>query len=224
MKAGLEIGKFSAAMPGGNFPPGWQPLTFKKIIKHTSYSLVEDGGSAVVKSSSESSASGMIKHVTIDPKEYPIIKWRWKIMNIIEKGDVTQKTGDDYAARIYITFRYEPQNLGFFEKAKYKAARLLYGHDLPAKAINYIWANKAPVGTIVPNPYTGQSKMIVIQSGKDRLNHWVDEIRNVNEDYKTVFGHSPPALSGVAIMTDSDNTKESATAYYGDILFMKKIN
>jgi len=63
--------------------------------------------------------------------------------------------------------------------------------------------------------------MIVVESGETKLNQWVSEERNIFEDYKKDFGQEPPMISGVAIMTDTDNTGESATAYYGDILFRK---
>jgi hypothetical protein len=77
---------------------------------------------------------------------------------------------------------------------------------------------------VVPNPYADQVKMIVMESGPDRLNQWVSEERNLYEDYKKAFGEKPPLISGVAIMTDTDNTGESATAYYGDIVFRKGTN
>jgi hypothetical protein len=64
--------------------------------------------------------------------------------------------------------------------------------------------------------------MIVVESGKDSLNTWITEERNLFDDYVAAFGVKPPMISGIAIMTDSDNTKESATAFYGDILFRKK--
>jgi hypothetical protein len=63
--------------------------------------------------------------------------------------------------------------------------------------------------------------MIVVESGETNLNQWLNEERNLYEDYKKAFDEEPPMISGVAIMTDTDNTGESATAYYGDILFKK---
>jgi hypothetical protein len=77
------------------------------------------------------------------------------------------------------------------------------------------------MGTIVPNPYTDRVKMIVVESGEAKLHQWVNEERNIYEDYKKAFGEEPPMISGVAIMTDTDNTGETAIAYYGDILFKK---
>jgi hypothetical protein len=217
----LEVGKFSAEPFKNSLPTGWKPLTFKKIDRHTIYTLTKDDDTVVVKAVAESSASGLIREIKINPKEYPVVRWRWKVTNILKKGDVRRKEGDDYPARIYITFEYDPSKLGFFEKAKYEAIRLLYGQYPPIGAINYIWESKVPNGTVVPNPFTDRVIMIVVESGETKLNQWVNEERNIYEDYKKAFGQEPPMISGVAIMTDTDNTRESAIAHYGDIIFKK---
>ncbi|MBW1912940.1 MAG: DUF3047 domain-containing protein, partial [Deltaproteobacteria bacterium] len=198
---------------------GWEPLTFDKIESHTRYSLVTENNITVIQAVSDASASGLIRNIRINPKDYPIIQWRWKVSNIYKKGNVKQKSGDDYPARLYITFEYDPDKLGFLERIKFNAIKLLYGKYPPLGAINYIWASRAPIGSIVPNPYTNRAKMIVVESGEVALNKWVTEKRNVFDDYIAAFGKNPPMISGIAIMTDSDNTKESATAFYGDIVF-----
>ena len=216
------IGAFSAAAAGGPWPDGWKPLTFPKIPQHTTYGLVKEGEQVVVKASSQASSSGMTREIRIDPKEYPIIHWQWKVSNVLKTGDVAKKAGDDYPARIYVTFEYDSAKVGLFGKAKYETAKLIYGRYPPLGAINYIWESRAPIGTTVPNPFTDQVYMIVVESGTTKLNTWVTEERNVYEDYKRAFGEEPPPISGVAIMTDTDNTGESAEAYYGDILFKKQ--
>lgn len=215
----VEVAKFSAASAGASLPEGWEPLTFPKIKKHTDYALVKDGNTVVVKAASQSAASGITRKVDIDLKNYPILQWRWKVDNVIEKSDVTRKEGDDYAARVYITFAYEPDKVSLGKKLKYKTGRALLGQDIPIAAINYIWESKAPKGMIVNNAYTDFVKMIVVESGGEDIGQWMQEERNVYEDYKKAFGEEPPMISGVAIMTDTDNTGESATAYYGDIRF-----
>lgn len=215
----LVVAQFSAATPQGPLPDGWQPLTFKKIKNHTQYSLVKEDHAVVVKAQSSASASGLIRKIKIDPAEYPLVTWRWKVSNILKNGDVTQKSGDDYPARLYITFEYDPEKLSFSEKIKYEAARLFYGEYPPSGAITYIWESKAPQGTMVPNPYSDRVMMIVVRSGIAGLNMWLDEQRNIAEDYQKAFNQKPPPISSVAIMTDTDNTQESATAYYGDIVF-----
>lgn len=215
----LEVGKFSAAQASDGLPDDWKPLTFKKIEHHTQYRLVKDGDAVVVMAESIAASSGLTKEITIDPKEYPIVQWRWKVANLIAKSDTAKKAGDDYAARLYITFAYDSKKVGILEKAKFEAARLLYGQYPPLGAINYIWATKEPKETVVPNPYTDRAMMIVVQSGADGLNTWFTEERNLYKDYRKAFNEEPPMISGVAIMTDTDNTGESATAYYGDIVF-----
>ena len=217
----IEVGKFSAETAGDKLPSDWKPLAFKKIEKHTSYTLVKDDDKVVIKAVAKASASGLTREIKINSKEYPIVQWRWKVTNILKKGNVKRKDGDDYPARIYITFEYDPNKLSFAQKVKYKTVKLLYGQYPPHGAINYIWESKTPKGTMVPNPYTDRVIMIVVESGEANLNEWVKEERNIYEDYKKAFKEEPPAISGIAIMTDTDNTGESATAYYGDIIFKK---
>jgi hypothetical protein len=200
----IEVGKFFIEKKEDGLPTDWKPLTFKKIEQHTVYSLVRDEDTVVVRAVAEASASGLIREIKINPKEYPIIQWRWKVENILKKGDVHQKAGDDYPARVYITFEYDPSRLGFFEKAKYEFIKLAYGQYPPIAAINYIWESNAPQGTIVPNPYTDRAMMIVVESGPTKLRQWVNEERNLYEDFKNAFGYEPPMISGVAIMTDTD--------------------
>jgi DUF3047 family protein len=216
----LEVGKFSSAPMGQSLPDGWKPLTFKKIPKQTAYELIKDGDAVVVKAVSEASASGLIKAVNIDPKEYPIVRWRWKVENILKHSDVTKKDGDDFPARLYITFAYDPDKVSLGKKLKFKTGQALFG-DIPIGALNYIWDTNTPIGTIVENAYTDFAQMVVVESGMQKIGRWVSEERNIYEDYKQAFGEEPPLMNGVAIMTDTDNTKEQATAYYGDIQFAK---
>ncbi len=139
----IEVGKFSTATLGDTLPTDWKPLTFKKIERHTIYKLVKENEMVVIKAVAEASASGLTREININPKEYPIIQWRWKVSNILKKGDVRRKEGDDYPARLYITFGYDPSKLSFLEKAKYEMVRLLYGQVPPLNAINYIWESRA---------------------------------------------------------------------------------
>ena len=216
----LKVGDFShAAVSPDRLPENWKPLTFKKIDKHTTYEVVEEDGTAVIRADCRASASGLIRKIRIDPRAYPVIQWRWKITGVYQKGDVTRKSGDDYPARIYIAFEYDADRVGFLEKAKFETARILYGEYPPIGAINYIWGSRAPAGTRVPNPYTDRVMMIVVESGPEKAGTWVTEERNIYRDYVDSFGQPPPMISGVAIMTDADNTGEATTSFYGDIVF-----
>ena len=174
----------------------------------------------VIKATSRASASGLARAIEIDTRELPILEWRWKIESLIEKGDVTSKSGDDFPARIYVAFDVSPSTLSFFERVVYEALRLWYGEAPPLGAINYIWEKRTPVGTIVPNAFTKRVQMIVVESGPEKVGKWVDERRDLAADYRKAFGEEPPKVKGVAVMTDTDGTEEAAVAWYGDIRFL----
>ena len=214
----LEAGAFSKSVPGG-LPEGWKPLTFEKIPSHTRYALIRDGDIVVLEAKSSASASALAREVEIEPAELPIVEWRWKISNLIERADLHSKKGDDYPARIYVGFAYDSTKLSIFERALYEFYRLLYGAYPPTRVLNYVWDGKAPAGTIAPNAYTGRVMMIVVESGADGVGEWRTARRNLLEDYRRAFGEEPPAISTLAVMSDTDNTGEAVTSYYGDILF-----
>lgn len=214
----MLVGAFSRAVPGAGLPDGWAPLTFPHIARHTVYTLVRDvDAGVVVRADADASASGLMRKLDLPAAEWPRLAWRWKVERTIASSDVTRRDGDDYPARIYVSFRYSPERLSFFQRAKYAVLRLLYGEYPPHAALNYIWDAKAPVGMMVPNPFTDRIRMIVVENGTARLGRWQDYERDIVADYRAAFGEDPPPIAGVAIMTDADNTGESALAYYGDI-------
>src|SRR5687767_8508815 len=98
----LDVGPFSRTAVG-KLPDGWRTLTFPKIERHTDYRVVEEDGTTVVRAEARNSASGLVRPISIDPTEAPVIEWRWKIANVLEKANPRTKSGDDYPARIYIT-------------------------------------------------------------------------------------------------------------------------
>ncbi|MEE9614957.1 MAG: DUF3047 domain-containing protein [Thermodesulfobacteriota bacterium] len=217
------IDRFSGEVGRDGLPEGWKPLTFRKIERHTDYTVVEEEGGEgerFLKAESRGSASGVYKEVEIDLGEYPVLRWRWKVEGVVKQGDAARKEGDDYAARVYVTFAYDPEATPFLERAKYKLLKTLYG-SAPANAINYIWANKLKKGEAVPNPYTEKAMMVAVESGEGLAGRWVSEERNVYEDYKALFHFhaEPPVVTGIAVMTDTDNTGGSAVAYYDDLVF-----
>ena len=211
------VGYFSAMTPGGEVAD-WASMTFKKIKAHTHYALVAEQGRTVLRADSHASASGLVKKISLLPADYPWLSWSWKVSNTLEKGDVTKKTGDDYAARIYITFAEDPDTLSFFDRTKTAAIKLLYGKTPPSAALAYVWGNRSAVGSIHPNPYTDRVQMIVIESGPAHVNQWRSARRNIVEDFRAAFGTDPPPLTAIAVMTDTDNTGEAAMAWYGDIV------
>ncbi|GFO60428.1 hypothetical protein GMST_27530 [Geomonas silvestris] len=169
---------------------GWTDQPFKG---KTSYTL--DNGH--LKAHSVNAGSGLIKKFSADVKQLQKLTWSWKIDHSLQREDIATKKGDDFAARIYVVF---PRT--FFWRMR---------------AINYVWAHKLPKGGEAPSPYTSNSRIIAVESGNEKAGSWVSEERNVYEDYRRIFGEEPPRLGGVAIMTDTDDTHDEATAWYGDI-------
>ncbi len=218
----IIIGAFSAAKPGTALPENWQPLGVTSAKNLTRYILVDDAGVTVLRAESNAAASGVTRRMKIDPVQYPLLKWRWKASNIVKAGDVRTREGDDYPARIYVMFDYPLEKLPFSERMKIQLARTLHDPNLPAATICYVWDAKAPVGTIVPSSYTDRVRMIVVESGAARVNQWLAFERNVAADFRAAFGEDAPPITAIAVATDTDNTGESVTAFYGDISFHKQ--
>jgi hypothetical protein len=174
---------------------GWESKSFKGT---TDYRLVKEEGRAVVKASSNNSASGLIRKIRFMPSKYRYLRWNWNISHTIAGGDERTKAGDDYAARVYIVFPGR-----FFWQMK---------------AINYIWANKLAKGSSIPSAYASESRMVAVESGNGKAGQWISEERDVLADYRALFGTDPPEAEAIAIMTDTDDTGGSADAWYGDIV------
>ena len=186
-----------------DFEQGFRPVWKEKVFKgRTDYRVVQEETGKVLKAESHGAASALILEQKIDLKKFPVLTWRWKVENVLAKGDARKKEGDDYAARIYVIFPH-----WFFPKTR---------------TINYIWANKLPQGAIVPNPFTSNAMMVAVESGEEHLGEWIIESRNVHADYRAIFGEDPPLAGAIAIMTDTDNTGGSAVAWYDDIRFKKE--
>lgn len=211
------ITPFSLSEPKDGIPQAWQPLTFPKIPTPTRYRAVQIDGTTVVQARSHGGASGLVHVLEADPARFPWLGWIWRVERTPEGADVTTKAGDDCAARIYVTFKFVSSRKNWWERVKHKTAQFFAGYELPGSAIVYAWTSRAEAGSFIDSPYTRHSKLIVVRSHGDPKGRWIREERNIVEDYRTAFGTSPPPLMGIAIMTDTDNTGSSATAYYGDI-------
>ena len=116
----VEAGKLSAMAPGG-LPAGWTPLTFRNIESHTRYSLVAEGGTTVLQADSKGTASGLVRRFAdgeVDLRATPILRWRWKVSNFIRGADIGRKEGDDYPARVYVLYRYDPPRASLAMRAQ----------------------------------------------------------------------------------------------------------
>ncbi len=181
----------------------------------------KEDGTPIIIATSDNSISSVTTPLEADPEIFRYLQWEWKIESVLPSGDMFEKDGDDFAARIYVTFDYDPSNLGFRDRMRYRVYRAFTSFEIPLRSLNYIWANKAEIGTTAPNPFSDWVQYVVVQSGNDRAGEWIIEKRNILEDYREVYGEEPPPISGITIMTDSDNTEESTRAYFGKITISK---
>ncbi|MBI9102890.1 MAG: DUF3047 domain-containing protein [Spirochaetales bacterium] len=191
----------------------WEPLLFPKIEEHSHYSISVLDGESILKAESDSSASGLIFKEEFDVYEWPLLDWRWRVDELIEGGDGRKKSGDDYAIRIYVVFEYNPAEASGFRKVQYNLARVFYGEFPPDSGLNYVWANRDWGEEYIANPFTDQALMVASDSGRADLGTWREHRINILEDYRELFGDSPPAKASIAIMSDSDNTGSTGYGY-----------
>lgn len=200
-------------------PGDWQPQLFDKIPQHTDYQVVQENDESVLRAASRASASGLIKPLNIDLKQYPILSWRWKISERPTGKDDGLRDDDDHAARLYLMFNTPQQR-----ESKLKLMWRLLSSDeaeLP-HAINYIWAHSAPLDIPLANPYDKRVMMIPVNRGDTQMHQWVELERDLLADYRASFQRDPPQLTGIAIMSDTDNTASGAIALYADIKLSRK--
>lgn len=189
----LSIGNFST----GSLT-GWKTKEFKG---QTQYQIAKIDDVQALKAHSKATASGLFYEQHIDLQKTPIMNWRWRIENRLGNINEQTKSGDDFAARVYVVV----------------SGGLVFWNT---KAINYVWASTSPKGKTWPNPFAGDHAMMVaIRSSSDKTGTWYTEKRNIRADLKQLTGEDMPYIDAVAIMTDTDNAKGRATAYYGDIYF-----
>jgi hypothetical protein len=221
-QADIQAMPFSSLRPGAP-PPDWlEPYVFPNQPRHTEFSLVADGGRTVLKARAAASTSGLARALRVDPRTHPVLAWRWKVMNLVQKGDMASKAGDDFPARLYVTFDLDPATLDFGTRMKLALARTLWGERLPLAALCYVWDRRLPADTIAPNAYSDRVRMVVAESGAARLGRWVAHERDVAADYRRAFGLEAPAINGVIVSADTDNTGETAESYFGDVEFRSR--
>ena len=197
---------------------GWQPLAFPKIERQTRYRMVSEGGAMLVQAESDCSASGLLQPLRdVDLAKTPLLRWRWRVEEGLAPRDERSKGGDDFAARVYLTFAFEPERASLFERAAHQLGSSVYGKQIPGTSLTYVWASREPAGARWPNPFTTSAQMIAAASGPS--GDWREAEVDLLADYERSFGHPPPAPHFLALMTDSDGGCGRARASYADFRF-----
>ncbi|HWU76732.1 MAG TPA: DUF3047 domain-containing protein [Rhodanobacter sp.] len=207
--------RFSDAAPGQKLPSGWKVYAMSRHHASARMAIVRDGSDDVF-SIVANHASGAIAHV-LDVPAATTIRWRWKVDRSVAKANLSKKSGDDFAARVYVFFDVPRSRLSWLQRVKLSVASRSLGHPLPTAALCYVWDNTHAVGTIAPSAFTGLVRTIVLQSGDAHAGTWQLQQRDLAADFRAAFGRAAPPVSGIALASDTDNTGGHVTAWFGDV-------
>ena len=168
------------------------------------FEIVEVDGQRVLHLKSEGDSSTIARDIKgkVDLKETPILEWRWKVTKLPRGADARKGETDDEAGQIYVTWPRFPE-------------------ALRSRIIGYIWDTTAPVGSTFKSEKSGTVQYVVVESGPAKLGQWITVQRNVVEDFKKIYGAEPENPGAVSISIDSDDTRSSAEAFVGPLLFRR---
>jgi hypothetical protein len=175
-------------------------LKVKKVKGETSWTLGSNENGNFIRAEAEGVGSGLGKEIKIDLNKTPFINITWKVEKDLSGIIETSKKGHDYAARVFVI-------------------KKTGSTPLSNRAINYVFSSNNDVGKNWPSPYTKKSIDYVLSTTKDNKNTWVTVKANVKKDFKKLHEIDVTEISGIAIMTDTDNSKLKAISYYQDIYF-----
>ena len=217
-----ELPKFSSETAREGMPNGWNFYRIAPFKKSTVYRLENYQGRTVLSANSKISASGLA--VKLRPRQAMnlLLQWEWKAVTPITNADNTDGYTDDAPLRILVAFDGNKSKLPLKEKMTFEMANLISGQEMPYATLMYIWSGRSPVDTIIPNAHTSRIKMIVVDSGWDHLGQWHKHQRDLAADFKRAYGEAPGEVIGIALLTDTDNTKSETRAFYGDIELIRK--
>jgi len=177
----------------------WEEKIFKNKVV---YRIEKAADLSFVRANATDAASALYYRIRMDAKaKHPAVSWKWHVEKFPAKRlpeNLETQDEDDFAARVYVIFP-----AFFFTNSK---------------VLEYIWAEKLPVGTIGTSPYSENIKIFVLKSGAANPGEWFAEDRDIMEDYRKAFGRSPEHdIGAVAFMTNTEHTGSSADAVYDEI-------
>lgn len=210
-----QLPLFSSSDDASSLPAGWQPWTVNRNKIPTRYALTEVDQRLVLHAQADASASGL--YVPLVQRDAGTLRWMWKTQDVIRVADNAVSHREDAPLRIFVAFDGDRGTLPLRDQLMYEMARITTGREMPYATLMYIWGGKRPVGSVLNNPHTDRVRMIIVDSGTRHTNEWRCHERDLRADYRAAFGTDPGKILAVGIMTDTDNTKSRAEAWYGDI-------
>jgi hypothetical protein len=212
-----RVAAFSLSQLGEPHPLEWQPWVFSRFNRRTDYRVIEMDGRRVLRAQAQTAASGLLQEIEIDPLVSRHLKWHWSVPQLLPEADLSKKGSDDSPVRMIVSFDGDLAKLDVEDRAMAGMVKMVSGREMPYATLMYVWDNKLPIGTFLDSPHSSRVKLIVVESGSDRLGKWVSYSRDLVADFKRAFGEMPEKIITVGVMTDTNATEKDATAYYGDI-------
>ncbi|HVM37857.1 MAG TPA: DUF3047 domain-containing protein [Sphingomicrobium sp.] len=212
------VGRFTGS---GALPAPWRVVQISRKVPPTSYRNATVAGVQAVEARSERSMALLARPISVDLAATPVLCWRWLVDAPVAKADMTRKSGDDYAARLYVSFDLPDTAISAGARLRLKLARSLFGSDVPDAALNYVWDNRFPVGTSRRSAYTDRAQLIVAETGAARAGQWVNERADVALDFARAFGGTARPIQ-LAVASDTDNSGGTARAAFADIHFVAR--
>lgn len=194
----------------------WQHRTFPGK-QATEYLPVRLEGREAVAVQAEASASMLRQTLRLEPAELGRVRFSWKVPELIAQADLALRDKADSPVRIVLAFEGDRSKFSMKDAMLSELAQVLTGEPMPYATLMYVWCNTRPPGTVIPNGRTDRIRKLVVETGPRRLNQWLDYERDIRADFERAFGEPPGALVGIGIMTDTDNTRSSARAWYGPV-------
>ena len=203
---------FEADVAGGT-PARWQAVSLGDQ-QPTHWAVVAIDGGHALRATAEGAASGLALRVGGGGSQ---LRWRWRVEQRADAtADERTRAGDDFAARVLVTFASRPGST-LLDAAQDAAARLA-GHEAPpAAAIAYVFARELPSGESFSSPYTERVSTLVVRGRDDATGCWYAERRDLAADFERLFGGPMPPVTGVQLLTDSDDAGGTACALYDDL-------
>lgn len=193
---------------------GWLHQTFPGK-RSTEYRHEHKLGRDAIMVRAHASASMLRQRVRIEPGELGQLRFSWLVPALIAQADMAQRDADDAPVRLVLAFEGDRSRFSAKDAALSDLSEALTGEPLPYATLMYVWSNRHAAGSIIHNPRTSRIRKLVMETGEGRLNRWLDYERDVRADFVAAFGEPPGALISVGIMTDTDNTRSQAQAWYG---------
>lgn len=193
---------------------GWQNFRFPgKAV--TEFSETRLDGRDAMAATAVSSASMLRRKVYVAADDLGRVRFSWKVPGLIAQADLALRDRADSPVRIVLAFEGDRSKFSSKNAMLSELAHVLTGEPMPYATLMYVWCNTRPPGTVIVSPRSDRIRKLVVESGANNLNHWLDYERNIRADFEQAFGEAPGALLGIGIMTDTDNTLSNAIAWYG---------